>query len=403
MDALADLPPLTPDGAPAMPARTDRRGPRLLLLAATLAAGPILAVGCGDSGGADGPRVVAARPVAAPAYDPAVRQEHDAGVAVLRDGEVAVVSHTFEVPNRSAAPVVPTVLGKSCGCTTVTVAPGPVPPGGSARVTLAFDLAPTGGETRQSASVGLGGAEPVALGLSAIGAPPLAFEGGAAAPLVVRVKPGRVRRIGLTVESHVSDADLGDSGDSGDAGAEVRLTSDSALLRVVDSYPIAETTRPARGGGWVRSRRTHFVCEVVGDGAGGRAWPAAEPAATLTAARGAGRIERRVTLRADPAVAASPPRVLFLNPAAGATRGLRLTADRPFRLLGVDAGPGPVTVAPFDRAAAAVRHDVEVRLDGPGGGGGEPGGAAEATLSFRTDHPDQPVARVRVTVLRTAP
>ena len=344
----------------------------------------LLAAGCG------GPDPTTP-PAAAGATD--ADRVHDAGVVLVPDGGRVAVRHAFPLSNPSAAPAAVRITGRSCGCTDVLVDPPVLPPGGTGTATLRYELTAGSGETRHTAVVEVGpagAAEPVELALSATGAASVQFD-----PPVMKAEltPGAAREIGVTVVTY-EPADGPER--------EVELLTDSPLLAVRDRYELSRGTLSQRNGSPLRARRTHFVCRVLGDGADGRRWTAAEERVPLIARCGGEEITAALRLIARPLIAARPARVLFFNAAPGTEKTVTLTADVPFALGPVEGAGGLLKIEAVT-GAPSRRHTVTLRLTArPATAGGGPA-ADRAEMSFPTDHPRQDRVRVSVSVMNVAP
>ena len=349
-------------------------------------AAPVIAVLLAACGGCDpGAALLTGTPAAAPDD----RLTHDAGVVLVPPGGAETVRHTFRLTNPAgAAPATLRLLGRSCGCTAVDIEPAAVPPGRSAAVTLRYDVTAGSGETANRAEIGGLPGGPVTLTLLATGTAAVQIE---PATLRKALRPGATETIGLTVVTH-EPADA--------PPAAVSLDADSPLFRVADRYPLAGGTTVDRHGAAVRTRRTHFVCEVFGDGAGGRTWPGPGADVPLTASCGDRTAGRVLELRTRPWVVARPARVLFYNAGPGAERTVSLTADRPFRVTAVTGGDGIVSAVP-EATVDAPEQAIAVRL-AAGAAGAGPGEIEEAVLTVATTHPGQPRILLGVLVRRPA-
>ena len=313
---------------------------------------------------------------------------HDAGVLLVPDGEVVSVRHTFLLTNPSATETANLVTqSRSCGCTAVTIDPPVVSPGGSAAVTLSYDVSAADGEaSNQAVIAGLpGAAAPVELFLLATGASPISIQ-----PAVLRkaVRPGATERIGLTVLTYEMAASL---------PSAVALRSESPLLRVVESYPLSEGVVAAGDGAKLRTRKTHFVCDLFGDGTNGVRWTGTDMSVPLVAEFGDRSAERTLELRGLPWITPGPPKLLFFNAKPGDERELTLSSDRPFRVTDIRGGNGIVVSVLDSDAPAATEHVLKVRFVG----GDEQIRTAETSLVVTTSHPDQPRVSVEVLAFRS--
>ena len=341
-------------------------------VAPSFAAVGLLLAGCGD-GSPAGPRFAA-------------ELSHDAGVILLPPTGSAEVAHTFRVANPSGdRPLRLTFDSKSCGCSLTSEDPVVVPPGGSAPVPVAFTL--NGDQARRlSVAYRTGRADvpEVRLTLAARGRRRIRFEGSP--DPTVAVRPGATARFGLTVSV---------TRPGGAAGGPVTLSADPPLVRVTDRYEIGRSEETDRDGRPLHGVKTHFVCEAVGDGAAGEAWDRPAVAVTLTARQGEASAETRLTLRTDSPVVVRPSRLIWTDPGPDERRTLTLSADRPFRVLGLDggplrpAGPLPAGAAAVQTIAVALRPEAAAA------------GTALHVARVRTDHPGRPRVPVPVAVLRT--
>ena len=339
--------------------------------------------GCAEQPPAD--QESAARSPQGPAKTNAMVLEHDAGVVLIEDGRENVVSYEFDVANPSTDEAMRLrLLDKSCGCTTTAEVPETVPPGSTTVLRVAYPVTGRSLEERQVVRYATGLEEPefVDLVLSAVVRETIAIDGGER--LATKIGAGEAREIGVTVTTNrrVSEPE-----------EPVRLVADSDHLEVLRSYPIAEGEVDGPAGQRLRSKKTHFVCLAS---AGGSGWGSRNQVpVVLRAVSGRASCERTLTLEIESPVVAVPNKVVFLNPAEGATKDVVVKADLPFRLIGSASDDGVVEVAvPSEPSKPARQHSVTLRLSAPGSGR-----VVRETISLRTDHPDQPAVFLPVSII----